>query len=437
MAARSFQAMRRFARRDVATLLLNARKSGVNHRSRTFKRDDSPVTVLDLLVQYLTCVKLQQLFPGEKLIAEEQIDFKELREGVRLHPQLENLSYLLSYGEGPLEVCIPRSPPGVSGLNLGTEPIWVLDPIDGTRDFATGGNQFCFSLARLERRAGRSMPDDFIYNNRELSGSPQQRLATAVTQPVWFPSYALISAPAFTGRAPRIPSEPTLELTHNEVRLYNGEWRHHSQRRLHGWTEDPSMAVPYHIDLPTSSNRFSMRHPHRISHCSCNTLRNHTALSESASQQIASYEAVQNTVAGSFPAAEICNHSCPAAMELMRVALGESALFFNPNIRLWDHAAGLGIVHALGGGALRIDGTTWEGYTEKDLQDALEDKSSPLIVTAGHGRLAGLVQHALEVENRKCSCLASPLPPRALPPSSSGHALMLTQRADTIQLVKS
>ena len=107
------------------------------------KKDRSPVTVADFSVQALIARRLEERFPLDVLVGEEDGGFlqeqvSDLREGVT--------SYVKS--------CIAEADQqGVAGwINRGNgnpcERYWVVDPIDGTKGFLRGG-QFAVALALL------------------------------------------------------------------------------------------------------------------------------------------------------------------------------------------------------------------------------------------------------------------------------------------------
>ena len=85
-----------------------------NTVSRQYKHDGSIVTVADKLVQNILADLLQQKYPHIKLLGEEM-------------PATQQAELLAS-----------------------DEPIWCLDPIDGTSNFASGMPYFSISLALIE-----------------------------------------------------------------------------------------------------------------------------------------------------------------------------------------------------------------------------------------------------------------------------------------------
>jgi myo-inositol-1(or 4)-monophosphatase len=82
------------------------------------KPDDSDVTATDLQIQRMVCERIRRRFPEHAIIAEENIDPSQ-------------------GAPGPAEA----------------RYCWVVDPLDGTRNFVRGLSLFCTSIALLE--AGR------------------------------------------------------------------------------------------------------------------------------------------------------------------------------------------------------------------------------------------------------------------------------------------
>eukprot|EP00808_Paulinella_micropora_P021530 g38814.t1 len=353
-----FGYLRAFVLNDVQSLLASSRSWGLHKSSKTQKADKSYVTLLDVLVQYLTCVQLQNHFPGERLIAEEDLDFTKLRAGVKEHSQLEERfgSILQQAGDSPLRVCFPKIKQKEQetstrvALEVSRAPVWILDPIDGTKDFAQGGNEFCYSLARMEPHAGSAGNVEVVW---------------------WLPTYAIISAPVFPGLSSAgIPPCPTLELQDFAVSLYS--------RPLLSPSSSSSTS-----SSSTSPNPVPLTGPIILKHPMYCALRD--------SYQKPGVTHVQTTMKAFYPEGPIINtKSCPSVMQLLQASFGVVSVFHNPRMSLWDHAAGLGIVHALGGAALREDGSEWIGYTAKDLTSALCDQKFPLTVSGSRAFLMEL-----------------------------------------------
>lgn len=110
---------------DIIALLEDAGKEILNvYNSKEFdtriKEDNSPVTVADLASDKLIKSGLTLISPGIPVFSEET---KEIGFGIR------------------------------SGWN----PLWILDPLDGTKEFIARNDEFCISLA-------------LIFNNQPVAG---------------------------------------------------------------------------------------------------------------------------------------------------------------------------------------------------------------------------------------------------------------------------
>ena len=110
------------------------------------KRDRSPVTVADFAVQALIAGRLQESFPADPLVAEE--DSRPLREeadGPDLLRQVTRLVQRHRPEADPKQIC--------EWIDQGTAEVaqrfWTLDPIDGTKGFLRG-NQYATALALIE-----------------------------------------------------------------------------------------------------------------------------------------------------------------------------------------------------------------------------------------------------------------------------------------------
>jgi 3'(2'), 5'-bisphosphate nucleotidase len=109
------------------------------------KMDRSPVTVADFVSQAVVSRMLQDTFPGEALVAEE--DSKALRVADEYHTLSAVMSYTSSiWPEASVEsVCDWID----FGAGQPTIRFWVLDPIDGTKGFLRG-DQYVVALALIE-----------------------------------------------------------------------------------------------------------------------------------------------------------------------------------------------------------------------------------------------------------------------------------------------
>ncbi len=109
------------------------------------KQDRSPVTIADFGSQAIICRALNQAFPGDGLVAEE--DSAELRKADHLLLLQQMTHYVRDFfpKASAEEVC--------SWIDLGShvvrERFWAIDPIDGTKGFLRG-DQYAIALALIE-----------------------------------------------------------------------------------------------------------------------------------------------------------------------------------------------------------------------------------------------------------------------------------------------
>jgi HAL2 family 3'(2'),5'-bisphosphate nucleotidase len=131
--------------REAAVLCGNVQ--GTLEAAAVSKKDRSPVTVADYGSQALVCSRLQEAFPNDPIIAEE--DSSELRqEGSedlrkRIVRQVQKLR------------SDARSTEVLDWVDLGghksySDRFWTLDPIDGTKGFLRG-DQYAVALALIVR----------------------------------------------------------------------------------------------------------------------------------------------------------------------------------------------------------------------------------------------------------------------------------------------
>jgi len=108
------------------------------------KGDKSPVTVADFAAQALVSQRLQQAFPSDALVGEE--DSGELRKP----EEADKLSRITDFISG----YIPQATPELVAdwIDYGnaepTQRYWTVDPIDGTKGFLRG-EQYAVALALL------------------------------------------------------------------------------------------------------------------------------------------------------------------------------------------------------------------------------------------------------------------------------------------------
>ena len=113
---------------------------------RLEKKDQSPVTVADFASQAIVCQRLERVFPGDRVVGEE--DATELRGAA---PALRE-SVLRAVAEelggdpglAPVLSWVDRGASHADGARF-----WTLDPIDGTKGVLRG-EQYAVALALIE-----------------------------------------------------------------------------------------------------------------------------------------------------------------------------------------------------------------------------------------------------------------------------------------------
>lgn len=109
------------------------------------KIDRSPVTVADFASQAVVSRMLQDAFPGDTLVAEED------SAALRVADQYQTLSAVMSYASSIRpEASIESVCDWIDyGAGQPASRFWVLDPIDGTKGFLRG-DQYVVALALIE-----------------------------------------------------------------------------------------------------------------------------------------------------------------------------------------------------------------------------------------------------------------------------------------------
>ena len=93
--------------RDAGRLIIDEQKAGLN---REYKHGMELVTQADLKADHLICERIRREFPDHLILSEE-------------------------------------SSPELANVHLLPEPVWIIDPIDGTVNFAHGHSQSAVSIA--------------------------------------------------------------------------------------------------------------------------------------------------------------------------------------------------------------------------------------------------------------------------------------------------
>jgi len=109
------------------------------------KRDRSPVTLADYGVQALVSGRLEESFPEDPLVAEEDVrSLKDDLDSPRLKEYLD--SYLPKVTDQQIIDWIGRG----GGKAGPAGRFWTLDPVDGTKGYIRGG-QYVVALALIDR----------------------------------------------------------------------------------------------------------------------------------------------------------------------------------------------------------------------------------------------------------------------------------------------
>jgi 3'(2'), 5'-bisphosphate nucleotidase len=111
------------------------------------KRDGTPITLADLAVQVAVTRALEQAFPHDALMAEEDATVLHTAAG---RPLMDSLVRLLDAGmpgvtSGEIARLLGRS------TKKARSRAWLLDPVDGTAGFLRDGGHYVVALALVER----------------------------------------------------------------------------------------------------------------------------------------------------------------------------------------------------------------------------------------------------------------------------------------------
>lgn len=130
--------------RDAATLC-RAVQRGVGLQAMD-KKDRSPVTVADFGSQALICRVLEEAFPADPVVAEE--DAGELRQPAHAQALGKVLRFVAEIRPGVDRESLCRWIDRGGALGGPAERFWTLDPIDGTKGFLRG-EQYAIALALI------------------------------------------------------------------------------------------------------------------------------------------------------------------------------------------------------------------------------------------------------------------------------------------------
>ena len=127
--------------REAARLCVDVRKSLVGAME---KEDRSPVTVADFGSQALVCRRLNSVFPGDPIVAEE--DASVLRRGEQTEMRKTVCEFVRAYAQADENTICDWIDAGNGDV---AARFWTLDPIDGTKGFLRG-DQYAVALALVD-----------------------------------------------------------------------------------------------------------------------------------------------------------------------------------------------------------------------------------------------------------------------------------------------
>jgi len=162
----------------------------------TIKEDNSPVTQADLASDKIIKAGLAEITPGINVFSEETKD--------------------VSYSERSM-----------------WDPLWILDPLDGTKEFITGNGEFCISLALIEAKRPVAA---FIY-------SP-------VSKTLWYAVSGSGAYRIFEGEQTRLPI-----VNRTGTYRINISRSHHSDKEA-AWIERFSIGIEIETEITGSAIKF-------------------------------------------------------------------------------------------------------------------------------------------------------------------------------------
>lgn len=109
------------------------------------KDDRSPVTIADFASQAVVARLLQETYPGDTLVAEEDATALRTESQRASLAQVTGFVRRLAPGASPEQVCAWIN----HGAGSPARRFWTLDPIDGTKGFLRG-DQYAVALALVE-----------------------------------------------------------------------------------------------------------------------------------------------------------------------------------------------------------------------------------------------------------------------------------------------
>ncbi|MBN1688230.1 MAG: hypothetical protein JW893_03945 [Candidatus Omnitrophica bacterium] len=320
-------ALRQFIASDVRQAMLDIKEAyGVSGLRVDQKPNKTIVTVTDHLVQVMTAVALSLYYPEDSFLGEERSDVKFLKsEFLRLAEEGSGFIYqkYQKYIDAYEQL---QTPP----LDEKKRPsVWrIVDPLDGTSGYARGELMYGYSLART------------VWNNQAKGYRSESGFILA-------PEYET----TYQGQTIR---GPMLEYDGQNVKLW--------QTRNDGALE----LVEENVQMRTQTTSRAL------------------VLRDSKSVGPNPYLGpLFRAYSGNYDVEMKWNASTVGFMDAI---LGNIAVF-GGMMQIWDHAAALGMIHALGGAVFRLDqsgyGRELVAYTPEDIERSKKDEKFPVIVAFG------------------------------------------------------
>ena len=132
--------------RDAVKVCRTVQEHYLISNTKTSGNSKEPVTIADYGSQAIICRALQKYYPDDAVVSEESgKQFMELIDDDQRANVLEILAEVLGQPVTKEEV--------VNWLDFGTgksaSRTWVIDPIDGTKEFITGGTDFTVNIGLI------------------------------------------------------------------------------------------------------------------------------------------------------------------------------------------------------------------------------------------------------------------------------------------------
>ena len=127
---------------ESASRLCREAQPNIRHRAKTAKKDESPVTSVDLASQIVIGMKLLKAFPDDAVIGEE--DSETFRMGGFQDETIRLVQKQCESSIAPSDIGKALRSDGKRAERR--QRFWTIDPIDGTKGFLRG-RQYAIALA--------------------------------------------------------------------------------------------------------------------------------------------------------------------------------------------------------------------------------------------------------------------------------------------------